>query len=297
MLVSKINFTSESNLLNKINKPVELKPQATEPKMQSKDNKVRNLSIGLGSAAILLSLGVLGRSGKLGKGMQKFLGGVKKTVPEVIETAETKADEIVQEILPAPKKPVVQEVIADAAKINAGLDRTIPKLECPVKTEIPDIKPLADEFRFMDVSGIEDNYSKITLPNGNIREIFLTSDGKRVARAFDKNANGERVLEIQYINGEFLEIRNGNEIFNFRGDELNRYAITKNGNIYSYNPDGALTYVCECKEGGRVTRNICFEEGTDNVRNILYIDPDTNKMIKQDIFNNGEIVDEVFYSA
>lgn len=272
VLVSKISFTSESNILDKVRKNLEhqeVKPAKSEA---SKGNQVRNWSIGLGSAAVLIGLGVLGRRGNLGEGVQKFLGGVKKKAPEVIESAEAKVNEIASEA--------------------HGLDKVVPKIDAPVKTEIPDVRYLVNEFKFMDVSGFKDNYEKVILPNGNTREIFLTADGKRVAHVIDTDSNGECVLEVKIINGEFFELKNGLEEYSFRGENLTRYAFNKDGKLYNYNGQGELTYILESDTNGKVNRIINFEKGTDNVSNIVSIEPESGKLIKQEVFKDAEAVDE-----
>ncbi len=104
MSVQKINFTSSllanTPVLQEQNKNVTAPVQAeqtnnvkentipTESKEISTDENnhtVRNWSIGLGAAAVLIGLGVAGRRGHFGEGMQKLLGGkpkVKPTTPE-----------------------------------------------------------------------------------------------------------------------------------------------------------------------------------------------------------------------
>ncbi len=263
VLVSKISFTSESNILNKMHRNTEskeVKPLQSEP---VKNNQVRNWSIGLGSAAVLIGLGVLGRRGRLGEGIQKFLGGVKKKTPEVIEAVEPKVNEIASDM--------------------HCLDMVVPEIEVPVKAEVPDVRYLVNEFNYMDVSGFKDNYGKVTLPNGNVREIFLTVDGKRVAHVLDTNSNGECVLEAKIINGEFFELKNGPEEYSFRGENLTRYALNKDGKVYNYSGQGELTYILESDSNGKVNRIINFEKGTDNVCNIVHIDPESGKIVKQSL--------------
>ena len=116
MSIQKISFSS--SLLDKnINKPIlttnptpQDKPVEVDSKTEqtlTEDNnnnnhKVRNWSIGLGSAAVLLGLGFAGRKGKLGKGIQKMLGGLKEI------------------------KGATKDI--NIAEINAKLDRSIPEL-------------------------------------------------------------------------------------------------------------------------------------------------------------------------
>ena len=96
---------------NKISTPSELEKPADS-------HKVRNWSIGLGAAATLISLGVLGRGGHLGEGVQKFLRGTAKDVhlkPNVHleEDVLTGAGSRVEEAA-----VTVEEHIGSAAKVE-----------------------------------------------------------------------------------------------------------------------------------------------------------------------------------
>ena len=180
MAIQGINFTS--SLLDKNNvasateepkvstpqnleeKPDEFVKETDETELQEKpNNKVRNWAIGISSAAALAVLFFAGRAGKLGKGIQKFLGGVKKEVeeaaghskPRVTETEEemsieeferiknkdtdfviggnkkpngTAAEEtpaIKNEEVPAPKP----ELTPKQVELNAKLDRVPPYID------------------------------------------------------------------------------------------------------------------------------------------------------------------------
>lgn len=177
MPIQRINFTASllPNQQTQTAKEVDNKP-VSEPQPQkengatevsTEDHTVRNWSIGLGAAATLISLGVAGRKGYLGNGLQKLLGGVKKetshiaddaaegashlkpnnqTTNEAAETLsetaahETKADPIITEPKPTPKagtgeplKPGVTLVAGPITKaeieaIEATLDKTMPKI-------------------------------------------------------------------------------------------------------------------------------------------------------------------------
>ena len=115
MSIQGINFTS--SLLDKKNvtsvtedskvttpqnleeKPDEFVKETDETELQEKPNhKVRNWTIGIGSAAALVWLFFAGRAGKLGKGIQKFLGGAKKEVEEVAGHSKPRVTETEEEI-------------------------------------------------------------------------------------------------------------------------------------------------------------------------------------------------------
>ena len=182
------NFKSVS-AATQPSKSVETQKSAIESKNEeTNSHKVRNWSIGLGAAATLISLGVLGRGGHLGEGVQKFLRGTAKDVhlkpnvhleedvligagSRVEEAAVTVEEHIAGETVgraeqtttqaPAvsvkPAKPTI--TAEEATKINAELDRTIPVLG----DDIPEfIQPrTVDEF-LRDIH-IEEDISKYKL--------------------------------------------------------------------------------------------------------------------------------------
>ena len=115
MSVQRVNFTS--SLLDKNNneavktenkvvqqpkleeKPDEFVSTAEEAEVQEKpSHKIRNWTIGIGSVAALAGLFFAGRAGKLGKGIQKFLGGVKKEVEEAAGHSKPRVTETEEEI-------------------------------------------------------------------------------------------------------------------------------------------------------------------------------------------------------
>ena len=104
-LLDKKNVTSvteESKITTPQNlgeKPDEFVKETDETELQEKPNhKVRNWAIGIGSAVVLIGLTIAGRAGKLGKGIQKFLGGAKKEVEEVAGHSKPRVTETEEEI-------------------------------------------------------------------------------------------------------------------------------------------------------------------------------------------------------
>lgn len=102
MPIQRINFTSSllpnQQTQTQTAKDVDNKPvsdpqppkanEAAEVITEEKpDHTVRNWSIGLGAAATLISLGVAGRKGYLGNGLQKLLGGAKKETSHIADDA------------------------------------------------------------------------------------------------------------------------------------------------------------------------------------------------------------------
>ena len=96
---------------------IEQQPTPETTPQEKSDHKVRNWSIGLGAAATLISLGVLGRKGHLGEGIQKLLGGAAKKSGNVGE-AGAKAGE--EAAAGAGKGVKAGEETATAAGAKAG---------------------------------------------------------------------------------------------------------------------------------------------------------------------------------
>lgn len=92
MPIQRINFTSSllpnqqtQSVKGIENKQVDAPQPPTENEVTKPEYTVRNWSIGLGAAATLISLGVAGRKGYLGDGLQKFLGGAEKEASHVVD--------------------------------------------------------------------------------------------------------------------------------------------------------------------------------------------------------------------
>ncbi len=217
MSISKISFTAENSLLNKMyNNVSQQAPVTTTPTNvteetaeKPKSHKVRNWSIGLSSAAVLISIGVLGRKGKLGEGVQKFLGGVKKNTSDLAEELETKGEELVEgkkpEIKPeTPAKPQTGESIringklskAEIDKINAGLDRTIPQIdENRFTIELSEKITQNQKGVFvLDINDLKYAYTQ----DGKLSQIwdFSSIDGTQKVIIIDN----KKVVTIEYLN-------------------------------------------------------------------------------------------------
>ncbi|MBR1425576.1 hypothetical protein IJ579_08440 [bacterium] len=87
--------------------------------------KIRNWTIGLSAASVLIGLGVLARKGKLGKTLQEFSGG--KSVQKIDRTI----DEIAQEISTATEHSTPRE-----NTIFESCSATPPKMESPKVAEV-----------------------------------------------------------------------------------------------------------------------------------------------------------------
>ena len=109
MNISGINFTSATSFLkkNQVKQSGSLenvsKEKTETDKIYDQSIKVRNWAVGLGSAAVLISLGVLGRNGSLGKSVQTLLGGQRNNVLEAVEA-------ITDDVIEALKKKNANEI-------------------------------------------------------------------------------------------------------------------------------------------------------------------------------------------
>jgi len=343
MTVSKINFTAENNLLGNMYNKVSTQQKATttavtaiQPQEEQtaateqapKSHKLRNWSIGMGSAATLIALGVLGRKGYLGEGVQKLLGGIKKNASDIADDLKGKGEELLEGRTPKAPEKIEPEVFgpetttdieppikpetpvkpkpqvttqagvriegtlskAEMDAINAGLDRTIPQIDKKLfTTEIPDIKPLIDEFNSIDVSKLKEGVNEITLPNGNIRKIYV-SNGK-ISKIYDKVPDGKRILSVDYIEGELYSIRRDNEYFLVNSTDSS-YCKEINGNDYWYNSDGRLDGITEYLPNNQIRCTYINENATD-IRKIEYCDAEY-KTIKKEHFIDGKLAIEEF---
>ena len=180
MNIHKISFTS--SLLDK-NKPVTTietkttvnpEPEEQTPEIipeQNNSRKVRNWSIGLGSAAVLIGLGVAGRKGKLGKGIQKMLGGLK----------EQKID-----------------IDATINAINARLNRTIPELsDNKLKLDKIPFSEFSDlsKVKASEVIEVEDKLGQVyMLPNNYKQILFADKSTKKYTQYLVQDPEGKNVL-------------------------------------------------------------------------------------------------------
>lgn len=320
MSISRINFTAKNNLLNEMqNRTVAAQNAVTPPKIQEeqvretaqenateKNHKVRNWSIGLGSAAVLISLGVLGRRGKLGEGIQKFLGGVKKNTSDIAEELETKAEELVESKKPEikPEKPAkpqsgdsirINEKLSQAEidKINAELDRTIPQIDKNLlKIDTTDFKKFADEINNIDISKIEGNATIIKLPNGNTREIHIAEinpgEGKKIINIQELNPDWVKVFDTFYERGRLVSITRGNETY----IPDKNFIKEIDGNLYSYTNNGKLRKIHYELPNGQ-SKEVLTSLSTGEIDQISYRDKNNN-LIKTESFADGKLCTECF---
>lgn len=323
MAISKINFTAEPNLLNRMqdlksavpSAPVNQAPvEAPVETPAKKSNKVRNWSIGMGSAAVLIGLGVLGHNGKLGKTMQKICGGKEKsldeiadelvaeldrragsTVDDIAEAAErTAAGQAVKKGFPEIAKTAKDVTPEYIARVNASIDRTLPNLDdIPAKIEIPELNPvLKKELESIDASVVEKQGYIFKLPNGNERRINLLNG--KVSSVFDYNSNGEEILYAHYnIDGLLDCVEQGNIEHSLRNGQVTEFKQNLGSRILTYNENGQLYSIDELNAGGDVTRCIYVKKGTKNISDMYYKAP-TGENIKIEDFIDGKLAVEQF---
>ena len=173
MSVKKVNFTSSilSDMTAKaatfqVNKqpeqqaPVENNQQSavaqtpvpetiTKPENKTK----RNTIIGLSAAALLISLGVAGRKGKLGPKLQKFLGGTERVVERNADSVSEIGTNAVEHSRPTEIKPSVEHPSHNIEEtITPSRTSELKSMEESIHTkEKPEVKPLEEPVHTNDI--------------------------------------------------------------------------------------------------------------------------------------------------
>ena len=136
-----------------------------EVSYEKNSHKARNWIIGLGSAAVLIGFGLTGRKGKLGKNIQKMLGGIKGI---------------------------------DIDAINAKLNRAIPKLsEDLLKLDKIPFSEYSDlsKVKTAEIIELEDKLAQVhILPNNYKQILFGDKTTKKYTQYIVQNPSGENVL-------------------------------------------------------------------------------------------------------
>lgn len=324
MSIPKISFTSENKLLNSMYNKVQASapnPAPVEAKVEQKaeqnlsqnqekeqipeknNNKVRNWTIGLSSAAVLTALGVVaGRRGYLGEGVQRFLGAAKKETTELLSKSEledlveevmgdlegkgaevvepqtilgrvdNKADDIVGSVVDSSGAKLASKLPDnfDPDAINAKLDLTIPKITDPLKLDkIPDPLEGVDP----SLGKLGDEFS-IELKNGNTR-IVKFSDGN-FSSAVECDPSGKKLYSWSVSNANFI--------------------IHKDDRRVVYNRSGKLCYIVEKGKDG-YERLISISIFSDDIFSITHLRNLGDKLlsIKDDTLRDGVRIKEEFY--
>lgn len=339
-----LNFTSEPALLNKFKNNQSMQQIAQEAAQQtssgltqsnplqepvkqdsqsekSENHTVRNWSIGLGAAAVLISLGILGRGGHLGKGLQKFLGGAEKKSGEVADEMSGKLDDIADEITHTTEtsankandaageiksqteaaeivsaeetknaaKMTSEECEQLCAKINAQLDRTIPEVTAPLHIDIPKLPENLDELKAM-----------ATEPGLSI----INKDG--VQWCITRNAHGK--LD-SIMSDKYLVLFNSDEevlLNTFRpekisvtysqGNKINNITKKIDNNIWNYGNNGELQFLRQEYGTDKKITKISWISAEGKIKAVGHIDKSKKIKIKEDFYDsNNNLIGENFY--
>lgn len=141
------------NIKTETIKPEEIKqdipqeqPVATEVIAEEKPNHtVRNWSIGLGAAATLIALGVAGRNGHLGKGLQKLLGGAEKDSGKMADELASGVGTHTSGSTHAPSGSPKPETPIETPKTETPVETQKPETQTAQKPEKPVDAPKALE--------------------------------------------------------------------------------------------------------------------------------------------------------
>lgn len=99
----------------------EIKKEETEKTVEMVDKEKSNAAkymIGATALAAVIGLGIAGRKGYLGEGVQKLLGGAKKSANDIVESGEKKGGEILDYVT---NETATQSINAIKRKINPEL--------------------------------------------------------------------------------------------------------------------------------------------------------------------------------
>ena len=118
MSINKITF---SGVETPMQVKQEIKKEETEKTVEMVDKEKSNAAkymIGATALAAVIGLGIAGRNGHLGEGVQKFLGGAKKSANDIVESGEKKGGEILDGVI---NETATQSINAIKRKINPEL--------------------------------------------------------------------------------------------------------------------------------------------------------------------------------
>ncbi len=298
MAISKINFTGETPLLNKmLNNTVTQPAPAEVSPPEKKSNVKKNLTVGLSSATILISLGVLGYKGYLGKGIQKLTGGIKKHSSDIAEETQTKLEEIIPD-----KKPKIEPEIktpslsAKQAQINAMLDRTIPEISEPLSLEeAPFLPECYDEILKAARKESLNTSTKLHLINvdDKIYNVTVNKNGKIISII----SSDDLILYDDYENLIYHEKRFTNLGAYYKDGKITNIKKTTRNSLYNYNSRLKLNNINQRYGENGAFEKISVITPEGYVGLISHADTKTGKEIKRDWFNSeGKLIREEFFS-
>ncbi len=241
---------------------------------EKKSHKVRNWSIGLSAAAILIGLGVAGRKGKLGSTIEKALGGGTgkdsgKFADNIAGSGKADDGIVIGEI-----SAEEFERIKNAPKINGGGKESVqpkaeqPKVEQPKpeqpKTEVPKaptisqaekdainakidrtLPVIGEDLKSVKAPTVEDiekmgyDFSKFELKaEPKARKVVILKDGREQAIKYDENGNLDSAW-IYSANDKY----NRESWISFNKGNFRSIYIPERESYYYYNPDKSLDRV------------------------------------------------------
>ncbi len=207
---------------------------------------------------------------------------------------------------PKAESQVVTAENLDVDKINASLNRTLPKLDYPTQVEVPDTKVLLEESKHVldsiKTSGLKPNgtYSQ-KLPNGNSCHFTLDKNGTIESYAvFDKQ---HKLLHhfSQSATGSTILISQDDYIMRILSDDKSLLGFSKvvDSNIHvNYNKYGLLDNITEFADGVKISRK--FEPQQNNGLIVSYYDtlnPQKYGAIKMEAFQDGKLETELFFDG
>ncbi len=335
-----INFTADTTLLNKfknqqgfktitqevvqqtaseisetqVKKESETLQPETSSTEQNNHHKVRNWSIGLGSAAVLISLGVLGRNGYLGKGMQKFLGGIKKNANEFADELKPKINDIADDVV----EDISHNTESTANKADDIIkDNTSDKTETILGKVDDNITDNASDKTETILGKADDNTSKSTQPNA-LSKKDLNKLHKKLDAQLDKTIpeikdylhvnipktqeNFEELVEAATKPNNGLIEKNGIEYLPIYDANKNLTSIFTTKNMYSFDKNGKIQlnydlnneiYISFNKNGEidsayrRINKQLYTYDSNGNLKFIQMTYELNNRKIKKIILLNG----------
>ena len=235
-----------------------------------KYSSVKNIALVLSAATVLIGLGVAGRKGYLGKGIQKILGG----------TATKSAEHSVSDAIDSDIQNLISITKSEAAAIDAKLDRTMPKIEPKMlKFKAPSIKDLEMGF---DLSTFEmtaePNAEKVIVRgrkkyflqyNNNGELNYIYQGTKNVNEYF----NTTRRIHIEKEKIISFKNRSKNMESYYNNDSIEYSCVEPlnlNYNSYYYNKHGLLDRITVQDKGYNVIKDIEYIPGQNKVQKITY---------------------------
>lgn len=233
----------------------------------------------------------------------KTSSGEKNVADNVADAIREKAPETPAATHSAASKGEAQVLKAediDVDKINASLDRTLPKLDYPMQVEVPETKALLEESKYvldsLKASDLKSGFQ--ILPNGNKCSYELSPNGTIESYGlYDKEGKS---LHEYYRSGTgaTFNITKGNCTMRFLSEDKSLFGFVEkvDSNFrLNYNDYGVLDSIDEHANGVNFSRR--FEPQTDNGLIVTYYNPLNIRVIKMETFQDGKLETEVFFDG